>query len=190
MGQAFGPVPHSCSGVFAGQRAVQFDLVDDDQRDRAAELHPQLVADADVRRVGDADQQMIVVIREEADRDRVEVARVARGEQLDCLGVDLGRVEVDELEVVLLGERAGDRRGLDPAPLDEELTEPEAGALLVDQCGLELLVGDETLPHEESAEREPCRFLCGRHALAVSAVNAWALTPIVRGMSSDAPLTM
>lgn len=118
---------------------------------RASEHRAELVAGADVGRVGDADEQAAAL--EEADRDRVPRTGFLRGEPPDCGRVDLGRVEVEELEVVLLGERARDRGGLDPTSLDEKLTKAKPRALLVHQRELELLVRDQPFADEEGAER-------------------------------------
>ena len=89
----------------AGQRLVQCALVDDDEADRRTEEMAELLARADVCRVRDADEQAAVV--EEPDRDRAVVAGIVAGRQARRGGgIDVGRVEVDELHLVLLRQCA------------------------------------------------------------------------------------
>ena len=133
------------------------------RRDLPTEQGSQLVAGADIGRVCDADEQAVGV--QHADRDRAAVASLRRGEALGCGRLDLGRIEVDELQVVLFRQRPGDGRRVDPAPLDEQLAEPEARPLLVDQCELQLLVRDQSFAHEQGTERKPGRLVCWKHHL-------------------------
>ena len=142
---------------------MQICLVDNDQTDRGAQQRAQLVAGADVGRVGDRDEQAAVL--EKADRDRVVVARDLRRQPFDGGRVDLGRVEVDELQLVLLGQRPRDRVRGHPAPLHKQLAEAQAGAMLVDQSKLELLVRDQSLADEKRSQREPVSLLGGQHLL-------------------------
>src|SRR5262249_12817898 len=75
---------------------------------------------------------------------------------------------VDELEAVLLGERVRDRLARDPAEADEDLAEPPAELLLLDEGQLELLCGDQTLTEEHRSERKPGGLR--RH---VPAIGTW-----------------
>jgi hypothetical protein len=54
-------------------------------------------------------------------RQRLVAARELLGEERDGLLLDLRGVEVDELELVLLGQRAGDRALGREAELDDDL---------------------------------------------------------------------
>jgi hypothetical protein len=84
-------------------------------------------------------------------RDRAQLLGLAPRKHLDGAVVDGGDADVDELDVRLLGEHAGDVVLEAEAEADERFTEQLARLLLL-ECLVELLVGDETLAQEERAE--------------------------------------
>ena len=90
---------------------------------RHADREPELVREHHVGRVGDHDEHAPVV--EEANRERHVAAGQALREHQCCRDVDRGHVELDELELVLLGEDTRDRRRGRDSHLEQDLTESE-----------------------------------------------------------------
>ena len=68
-------------------------------------------------------------------------------------GVDLRAREVDELRVVLTGERFGERTRGDPSATEQDLAEPPAVLLLLIESGLELLARQVTRLDQELTEQ-------------------------------------
>ena len=91
----------------------------DPEAERDAEREPELVGVEHVRRVGDGDEQRAVGL--EADGQRAVAAREVLREQRGRLDLDVGFRELDERELVLLGENARDLRARDVPALDEDL---------------------------------------------------------------------
>ena len=74
----------------------------DVELDGLAGREPELVEPADVLRVGDRDLELAAV---ESERDRDDALEHRQRDRLGGLGIDAGDAEVDEREVVLLGDR-------------------------------------------------------------------------------------
>src|SRR5579885_1903620 len=83
----------------------------------------QLVETAHVLRLRDRDLDRLAVARE---RDRAHALEHGERDQLGRARVDTGDREVDEREVVLLGERPGDAQRAREALLDERVRERAA----------------------------------------------------------------
>ena len=135
---------------------------DDRQLDVQAEREPEVVGGDDVRGVGDGDEDLIV--SEEADGECAVAERELLREERRCRRVDVLAREVEVVEVVLLGERARDRRTLHPAVVDDDLAEPATRLLLLRECQLQLLGRQQGVADEERAQlraltdtREVCR---------------------------------
>ena len=93
-------------GVVVELRDRELDRVGRGDADahRHPEREPQLVREHDVGRVGDCDEHVAVV--EEPDRERPVAARQVLRQQQRGLDLDRREVELDELELVLLGQHA------------------------------------------------------------------------------------
>ena len=72
-----------------------------------AERKAEVVGGREIRRVGNCEEERAVL--ENAQRQRFVATSQLLRQQGDCLPVELGDVEVDVLELVLLGQRARDR---------------------------------------------------------------------------------
>src|SRR5262249_25754911 len=111
--------------------------VDDVQADRSAEQRPKLLGSEQVGRISEPDEQQVV--GEALDGKRLQTARRVLREQPGRVLVDLGLVQVEEGDVVLLGERPRDGDARNPTPLDQDLAEPANRSLLLRERDLELL---------------------------------------------------
>ena len=133
------------------------------------ERDAQVVGGEDVRRVGHRDDDPV---SRETDRHRPVAACELLGEERGGSRIGRRRVEVDELELVLLGERLRDLHLRHPAVRDDELTQTLAGASLLREGLVELRLGEQALAHEEIPEAKALPSEGGRgfHAPLVSAV--------------------
>jgi hypothetical protein len=124
-----------------GPRDRELDLaaLGDGDAEVRAEREPEVVGRREVRRVGDGEERRPVLV--DRQRQRLVATRQLLGEQRDRLFLDLRRVEVDEVELVLLRQRAGDRALRREAELDDDLAEPQAGVALDLEGALQLLGG-------------------------------------------------
>ena len=128
------------------------------RRDADAYRHPdgepELVGEHDVRRVGDGDEQGAVL--EELDRQRAVAARERLGQKERRGLIDRPGVEIDERELVLLGEHARDRAGIDESLLGQDLAEPPLRLRTLKlERALELRLGDGSVAEEERAQSRP-----------------------------------
>ena len=104
--------------------------------------------------------------------DREVAAGEVLGEQQRYLGLDHLDVEVEILELVLLGQDARDRCA-SPSQVDEDLAEPLLRRRpLLGQRLFELLRGDHTIPDQECAERGP-RVAGGFHVTRIGRKGHW-----------------
>ena len=103
------------------------DVVLGGDRDAAVEPghHLDVVDREDVGRVGHRQQQRLLV--DVADRHRPVAAGGAVGEQVRRAHVDLVGAEVDVVEAVALGDRAGELVGVDHALLEQQRLRRAAG---------------------------------------------------------------
>ena len=157
-------------------RRVVVDLRDhelDRVRRGDADLHrhpegePELVREHHVRRVGHRDEDVAVL--EEANRHCPVAAREVLRQQHRCFDLDRREVELDELELVLLGEDARNGHPGDETVLDQDLAEPQFRLHpLLRECELELLGRDCAVAHEKRPESGP-RIPGGFHTQCVSA---------------------
>ncbi len=85
-------------------------------------------------------------------RDHVVLLAHLPGDQLDHLGVDVEVPQVDRRDPVLLGEEPRQLVLLDVAELGQVVAEPATLLLLIILRLLQLLQGDEVLPHQELTE--------------------------------------
>ena len=130
----------------------------DADADVDAQGEPEVVRGDDVRGVVDRDEHS--AIRKETHRDRAVAAGERLGEQAGGAEVDPLAGEVDERELVLLGEDAGDLRRRDVSPVDEDLAEPLAGGVLLTESLLELLDGEGAVAQKKRSERGPGMCCC------------------------------
>ena len=100
----------------AAQLGEDVVLGGDEELDRALRREAQLVEPPDVLGVGDRDLEDRAFARE---RDRADALEHRQRDRLGRCGVDAGDGEVDERQVVLLGERAGDAERAREALVDE-----------------------------------------------------------------------
>ena len=77
------------------------------------------------------------------------------GSRLVAAGTRSKRLELEELEAVLLGEGPRDRRAGGDVVAEQDLAEPAAFGLLLGERGGELLGGDDAVAHEQRAELLP-----------------------------------
>ena len=89
----------------AAQLGADVVLRGDVELDRQSRREPQLVEPAHVLRVGDRDLEPAAV---RGERDRDDPVEHRQRDRLHRLGVDAGNGEVDERQVVLLGEHPRD----------------------------------------------------------------------------------
>ena len=146
--------------VEARQRTLDLRADGYGQPEARAERKPEVVGDRDVRRVADGEQEDAV--GEEADRDRLVAVREGFGKLRDGRGIGRHGVEVDELELVLLRQRARDHLGGGKVQLDHDLAEAPARRLLDGERLLELLARDDACLDEEAAKGNPVEV--GRRA--------------------------
>ncbi len=119
-------------------------LGSDVELDLPAGRETQLVEALHVLRVGDRDLQGRVV---RGERDRAHALQHRQGDRLRRLGVDTRDREVDERQVVLLGERPGDAERTGEALVDQRLGECPANGTcshLLDRLGRQ----KPCLPHQ------------------------------------------
>ena len=119
---------------------------------RSADREPQVVGGEHVGRVGDGDEHLVLA------EDRTGTARSAGealGQEARGRVLDLGRHEVDELAVMLLGKRLGEVGARYPAVIHHDLPEPLACLRLLGERLFELLGRQDTLAHQERAELRP-----------------------------------
>ena len=128
------------AGVDPGDRPVDRFGGSDANPHRRSERNFQVIGSNDVGRVVDSDENRAVF--EKTNRDRAVAACQRFAQQTGRADVDRLADEVDEGELVLLGEHPGNLRGGHKAEVDENLAEPLAGGLLVLQGRLELLDGE------------------------------------------------
>ena len=102
-----------------------------------------------VGRVGDRNRDVTVGM--EPDRDRPQLLRLCPGEQLDGPVVDGGDPDVDEVDVGLLGQHAGDVVLEAEAQPHQRLAEELALLLLLERL-VELLVRDQALAQQQRAQ--------------------------------------
>ena len=116
----------------------------DADTNRDAEREPQVVREHDVGRVGDGDEDGLVL--ELSHGDRAVPAGKVLGEQQRDLGLDHLDVEVEILELVLLGQDARHFAARRHPQVDEDLAEPLFGRrTLLGKRLFELLRGDYTI---------------------------------------------
>ena len=96
-------------------------MLADDEAQLALYEQLQLVGGEDVRGIRDGDGDRLVG---HAQRERVEAARDALGDEARGLAVDHAAFERGVREAELVGERLGDLVFVHEAVLDEELAEP------------------------------------------------------------------
>ena len=96
----------------------------DEELDRMARRESELVEALHVLRIGDRDLQRAVLERE---RDRADTLQHRQRDELAGVRVDAGFGEVDQRQVVLLGERAGDALGGGEPLVAERLRERASG---------------------------------------------------------------
>ena len=119
------------------------------RRDRGS----QVVGVEDARRIGEADDDLVVAGAHR--HGRVASRELLREPQGD-FGVDLRGDEVDERELVLLGDEPSDVRRGHRAATDEDLAEALAPRdALLRECCVELLLGDDAVPDQECAQGRP-----------------------------------
>ena len=143
-----------------GQHVV---LRGDEELDRLPRREAQLVEPAHVLRVGDRDLEVAAVGGE---RDRADALEHGQGDDLRGLRIDAGDGEVDERQLVLLGQPARHaERACEPL-VDQRLRERPVGAgrallHLVDplgrkQAGLADHVGDDVAVAAAASSGAPC----------------------------------
>ena len=142
--------------VHACERLLDVSGLRDAEADGYVERESDLLRLERVRGISDGDEQRLV--GEPLDGKRAEAAREAFGQSLRHLVVELA-AELEERQLVLLRERAGDLRGRGVAALDEDLAETLVRHPLLGERGVELLVGHVPVADEERPERRPVR--CG-----------------------------
>ena len=106
-------------------RALEVGGLGDGEADVVAERQAQVVGSADVRGVGDGDEQKVV--GEEPHGDGLVAERQLLLEKGRGVAVGLRLGEVDVLEPELVGERYCKVRARHPAVADRDLAEPAAG---------------------------------------------------------------
>ncbi len=119
---------------------------DDAESDRPFEI-----VDAERRRVGDRDENGVVV--EEAHRHGPEVTGEGAGEQHLCPLVRRARVEVDVHDRELLRQKAAQRDLGDPAVPQQDLPESLLGRFLLDQSLGELAGRDQVVTQQQRPEQ-------------------------------------
>ena len=172
-------VDHRCRRRFLDDRLlVEVELAGIDPGDRSidrfgrgnpdaygrSERNPQVVRGHHVRRIADRDEDRTLL--EEADRDRAIPPSESLAQQTGGTHVDRLANEVDERKLVLLGEHARHLRRRHEAQVDEQLTEPLAGGLLVIQRLLELLDGERAVAEQKRSQSRP-RMCSSFHFLPV-----------------------
>ena len=128
------------AGVDPGDRPVDRFRGSDADTHRRSERNPQVIGGDDVGRIVDRDEDRSVL--EKTNRDRAVAACQRFAQQTGRADVDRLADEVDERELVLLGEHPGNLCGSHKAGVDENLAEPLAGGLLVLEGLLELFDGE------------------------------------------------
>ena len=175
----------SCSeGRYARAIAiVDLPALGDGDPEAGAEREAEVVGGREIRRVGDGEEGRAVV--EDAQGQRLVPARQLLRQQGDCLLVELGDVEVDELELVLLGQRARDRPLGREAEGDRDLAEAPARRGLLLEHAPELFLGEDAAVDQQLAERNPSEpGFGGAHALVIG-----RSTPLLNRSSSSVPRT-
>ena len=131
------------------------------------------------RRVGEGDHYLVVA---GTDGQRRILSCELLGEKQRDLWLHLGRDEIDERHLVLLGDEAGDVGWRHRPASDEDLAEPLASReALLGEGGLELVFGDDVVPDEECPERGPrvheveARGGCGCGRRDVLRLRGWRL---------------
>ena len=100
---------------------VDLPALGDGDPEAGAEREAEVVGGREIRRVGNCEEERAVL--EDAQGQRLVATRQLLRQQGDCLPVELGDVEVDVLELVLLGQRARDRPLGREAEGDRDLAE-------------------------------------------------------------------
>ena len=162
--------------VEAADQVLDVDLGGD--RDPAAQAghHLDVVDGEDVRRVGHREEQRLGV--DVADRDGVEAAGGLDRDEVRRAHVDVVGVEVDVVEPVALGDRAGELIGAEHPLLDHQRLRraagrPGLGDRLVDPLGGEVAELDDDVGDEAAAVGAgPRRRQPGRAAPARAAGRA------------------
>jgi len=132
---------------------------DDREARRGSESAAKLVREDHGRRVADGDEERAV--GEKVDGHRREAAREVLGQEDRHFQIDVDLFELDERELVLLGDQPGHLGLSDDAALDEELAEPPSrdpllpGVALIVQDGFEIFLCHEPIPHEQDPECGP-----------------------------------
>ena len=139
--------------VHACQGALDLRRDGNGEPEARAEREPKVVGGRDVGRVADGELQDAV--REKADRNRLVPPCERLGEL--CDGVRGGRdgVEIDEVELVLLRQRARDHLLGGEAELDDDLAEALPGRLLHRERLLELIAREHARVDEQAPEGNP-----------------------------------
>ena len=136
----------------------------------------EVVGGREVGRVGDGEEGRAVL--EDAQRERLVAASKLFGEQRDRPLVQLDDVEVDVLELVLLGEGARDRALGRQAELDHDLAQPLAGRRLRLERAVQLLLGEDASVDQQLAERDPPE---ARDRVLMGSLSAgWAVSSTLR----------
>ena len=118
-------------------RALEVARVGDDEPHVVAERQAQVVCAADVGRIGDRNEQEVVV--HEPHRNRLVAEGEILLEQDRGGGIGLGLGEVDVLEPGLVGESPRKVGTGDPAVVDDDLAEAAAGQGLLFEGLLDLV---------------------------------------------------
>ena len=159
---------------------------------RHADREPQLVGEHDVRRVGNGDDDAVVL---QVDRDRGVTLGELLGKQHRRLGLDHRRIQLDEGKLVLLGEDAGNLRAGRCALRNEDLADPAGGiGTFLLECRFELRGGDRAVANEQRAKRRPGRLSRFHHRVigtrGTSHEGLWAPMRAVLQRVTNASVTV
>ena len=125
-----------------GDRRVDLLGPGDGEAQRHLQFEPQLVRVEDVRGIGDDYLQRSVL--EVADRKRRAAAGNVLAQQAGGQPIDVHVRQLDERELVLLGDEPGDRGRRDGSAIDEDLAEASAGREpLLRESGLQVRIGEQ-----------------------------------------------
>ncbi len=122
----------------------------DDELRLGAEQSAQVLDRELVRRIGDRDDELAVVV---AKRQRDLAAGVLCGQRLQRLRLGVRGCDLDVRQVLLAGEHAAQILLRDPSALEQNLSEAPAGAHHFLQGLLELLLGEQAGADDERSER-------------------------------------
>jgi D-aminoacyl-tRNA deacylase len=162
---------------------------DDREAKRRSERLAEVFGEEDGRGIGDCDEQRPA--RKRAERERMEVARQIAAQTTGDAEIDVVLAQVDERQLVLLGDELCDLLATDETPLDEQLAELVSRdalptrVVLRAENGLEILLRDEPVAQQQHAECRP-GMRCSLHAPELSAHLRPAFTarenPVVRAV--------